>query len=350
MTGRGRSASVASYALVFFGLLLLFFALLVRFYAFPRLAKAPEDQFSTTVADGSGTYFSRGKLEQIPGAQLRSTRVVRGDVAASDDRTAVWDTFVTLTDASDASPISASEERVTFDRVTAEPVHCCNEKPDGHEGIVLKFPFDVEQRTYQFWDGTLKRAFPLQFQAAEDIRGVETYRFEQHVPPSKVQDLEVPGSIVGQPDVPNVQTEVFYSNTRTIWVEPASGTVVKGQEAIRQTLRTIDGQDRLTTLDATLAYNEETVRRQAESAAEARSSLNLLKTILPVGGSVLGVLLIAAGLVLASRRPAGPDRRDAGIGLVRDAGGPASAAAESKPAHAQSKPAAPAPGAGPGTT
>jgi hypothetical protein len=338
MTGRGRPASVAGYALVFFGLLLLFFALLVRFYAYPRLAKAPEDQFTTTVADGTGTYFNQGTLTEVVGAQFRSTRVVRGDVNASNDSTAVWDTFVTVTNAADGTPISAFEERVAFDRVTAEPVHCCGETP-AHQGIVLKFPFGVEQRTYQFWDGTLRRAFPLAFQAEESVLGVPTYRFEQRIPSNRVRELEVPGSLVGQEGVPNAKVELFYSNTRTVWVEPASGTVVKGQEAIRQTLRTIDGTDRITVLDGTLAYNDETVRRQAESAADARSSLNLLKTVLPIGGAALGLILALAGLVIASRRPAGPDRRDAGIGLVRDAGGPPGGASGSRPAPAGSKPA-----------
>jgi hypothetical protein len=325
MTGRGRPAIVVAYVLVFVGLLLLFFGLFERFYAYPRLAKAPEDQFSTLAADGTGSYFSRGTLQEVTGAQFRSTRVVRGDAAASNDDTAVWDTFVTVTDFADGTPISATRERVAFDRVTAEPVHCCGEDPF-HQGVVLKFPFNVEQRTYEFWDATLKRAFPLQFQGTDDIMGVRTYRFQQQIPPTKASETNVPGGLIGQPDIPMISVDVFYGNTRTVWVEPTSGIVVRGQESVRQTLRTLNGEDVITLLDGTLAYNDATVSRQVDAARQARSDLSLIRTTLPYGAGIAGLVLLVLGLAIGLRRRARPSGSDEGLGLLRDSGGPARAA------------------------
>jgi hypothetical protein len=338
MSGRGRPATMA-YVLLFIGFLLLFFALFERFYAYPRLAKAPLDQFTTLAADGTGTYFSRGKLTEISGAQVRSTRVVRADSGASNDSTAVWDTFVTVTDFSDGSPITAYKERVAFDRVTGEPVHCCGEDPV-HEGVALKFPFGVERRAYPFWDATLKRALPLEFQGEEDVQGVHTYRFEQRIEPTKSSETEVPGGLVGQPGVQVVSVDVVYGNTRTVWVEPTSGIVVKGQEQIRQTLRTVNGQDVITLLDGTLAYNDETVGKQVAAAKQARSDLNLIRTTLPVGVAVLGLLFLVAGLVLGMRGRARPSGGDEGLGILRDDGGPARAAAD-EPRAAPTEPAKP---------
>ena len=47
------------FVLVFVGLFLLFFGLFARVYTYPRLKKAPLDQYSEPVATGTGTYFNR---------------------------------------------------------------------------------------------------------------------------------------------------------------------------------------------------------------------------------------------------------------------------------------------------
>ncbi len=49
----------------------------------------------------------------------------------------------------------------------------------GFEGLYFKFPFQTEQKTYQFWDGSLGEAPDIEFQDAETIEGLEVYRFEQ---------------------------------------------------------------------------------------------------------------------------------------------------------------------------
>ena len=75
------------YVLVFLGLFAIFFGALERVYAYPRLKKAPLDQYSQPVATGTGTYFNRSpdKLREVTGAQLRNIRTVRGDVKAGTD-------------------------------------------------------------------------------------------------------------------------------------------------------------------------------------------------------------------------------------------------------------------------
>ena len=62
------------FVLVFVGLFLLFFGLFERFYAYPRLKKAPLDQYSSPVATGTGTYFNRSP-DTLRGhrAQLRTS-------------------------------------------------------------------------------------------------------------------------------------------------------------------------------------------------------------------------------------------------------------------------------------
>jgi hypothetical protein len=290
--------------LVFIGLFLLFFGLFERFYAYPRLKKAPLDQESQPVAVGTGTYFNRGTLREVPGAQLKNVRTVKGDPKAGTEEVAVWDSFVSTVDTADGGVIQATQERVALDRVTAQSVNCCGENPR-HQGLTLKFPFDARKQTYQFWDGPAGRALPAVYTREETIQGVKVYRFEQHIDRLTLGTQEIPGSLAGEPSVASVQTNIVYSNVKTIWVEPATGIIVKGQQAVNQVLEPTSGGGKdLTLLDGVLTYDDATVRANAKDAADAAGQLRLLSTILPVGALVVGLVLLVVGLLLL-RAPEG---------------------------------------------
>jgi hypothetical protein len=305
------------FVLIFVGLFLLFFGLVERVYAYPRLKKAPLDQYSSPVATGTGTYFNRSpdKLAEITGARLSNKRIVRGDVGAGTDDVAVWDSFNSTIDTADNGVITATQERIALDRVTAQSVQCCGENPR-HQGLTLKFPFDTEKTTYQFWDGPAQRALPAAFTRTEKLNGVTVYRFEQRINRLDVGDQEIPGSLAGDPETPSVQTNIVYSNLKTLWVEPTTGIIVKAQQDASQVLETQGGEPVLTLLDAVLTYDDATVGRNAEDAASGASRLRLLGTILPLAALFLGLVALAAGLVLLrspeGRRVARGERRPAG--------------------------------------
>jgi hypothetical protein len=257
------------------------------------------------VATGTGTYFNRSpdKLTEVTGAQLKNVRVVRGDVGAGSDEVAVWDSFNSTVDTADNGVVSATQERIALDRVTAQSVQCCGENPR-HQGLTLKFPFDTKQTTYQFWDGPAQRALPAAFTRTETINGVDVYRFEQRIDRLDIGDQEIPGSVAGDPDTPSVQTDIIYSNTKTLWVEPATGIIVKAQQDVTQVLETPGGEQVLTLVDATLTYDEATVSSNADDAAAGARQLRLLGIILPAVALFLGLVALAAGLVLL-RSPEG---------------------------------------------
>jgi Porin PorA len=293
------------YVLVFLGLFLIFFGVVERVYAYPRLKKAPLDQYSQPVATGTGTYFNRSpdKLKEVTGAELRNIRTVRGDVKAGSDEVAVWDSFNSTVDMADNGVITATQERIALDRVTAQSVRCCGENPT-HQGLTLKFPFDTRKQSYQFWDGPANAASPAQYTGEEVIQGVKVYRFEQRIDPRTLRTQEVPGSLAGAPNVDSVTTDVVYSNHKTLWVEPATGIIVKAQQDVSQVLQTPDGEPVLTLLDGVLTYDDATVKANAEDASSGASQLRLLGTILPVGGVLLGLVLTSIGLYLL-RAPQG---------------------------------------------
>jgi hypothetical protein len=305
------------FVLVFVGLFLLFFGLFERFYAYPRLKKAPLDQYSSPVATGTGTYFNRSpdKLAEVTGAQLMNKRIVRGDVAAGTDEVAVWDSFNSTIDTADQGVITATQERIALDRVTAQSVQCCGENPR-HQGLTLKFPFDTEKTTYQFWDGPAQRALPAAFTRTETLNGVDVYRFEQRIGLLDVGDQEIPGTLAGEPDTPSVQTNIVYTNLKTLWVEPTTGIIVKAQQDATQVLKTQGGEQVLTLIDAVLTYDEATVEQNADDAASGANRLRLLGTILPIAALLLGLISLAAGVVLLrspeGRRVARGESRPAG--------------------------------------
>jgi hypothetical protein len=293
------------YVLVFVGLFLLFFGLFERFYAYPRLRKAPLDQESAPVAVGTGTYFNRSpeKLREIDGAQLKNVRTVKGDPKAGSEEVAVWDSFTSTVDTADGGVITATQERIALDRVTGQSTNCCGENPR-HQGLTLKFPFDTKKQTYQFWDGPASRALPAVFTREETIQDVKVYRFEQRIDRLTLGSQELPGSLAGDPSVATVQTNIVYSNVKTIWVEPTTGIIVKGQQDVSQVLETTGGQQVLTLLDAVLTYDDATVDANAADAADSIGQLRLLSTILPIGAVLLGLVLLVVGLVLL-RAPEG---------------------------------------------
>ena len=304
------------FVLVFLGLFLLFFGLVERVYAYPRLKKAPLDQYSKPVATGTGSYFNRSpdKLREITGAQLKNVRIVRGDVKAGSDEVAVWDSFTSTIDTADQSVITATQERIALDRVTGQSVQCCGENPR-HQGLTLKFPFDTRKTTYQFWDGPAQRALPAAFTRTERLNGITVYRFEQRIDQLDIGDQDIPGTLAGDPATPSVQTDVIYSNIKTLWVEPSTGIIVKAQQDVAQVLRTPGGEQVLTLVDAVLTYDEATVDANADDAASGANRLRLLGTILPVAALALGLIALAAGLVLLrspeGRRVARGERRPA---------------------------------------
>jgi hypothetical protein len=288
--------------LVTVGVALLVLAPLLRFYALPNLAKAPLDQNSETVSVAEdATFLDVGALELRTGETLTASRRVIGDVAAGSDDTTVFDVFVRVEDSA-GTLVSGSLDRVAFDRRTSIARNCCGEslngEPKRHEGIEYKFPFGVEKKTYQYFDTTLGQASDMAYRATEKIEGLNVYKFEQRIEPTQIAELEVPGNLIGRTET-TVPVQRFYSNTRTVWVEPKTGAIVKGQEQQFSTLRDDSGSDKLTVTEANLVFTDATIKEQVKTAKDGARSITLLGTIGPIAAAVLGLILAGVGLVMA---------------------------------------------------
>jgi DUF3068 family protein len=286
---------VFAYALVTVGFILIFLAPLMRFYVTPRVEKAPLDVYDRTDAIGAGRYFDQGALEVVGPHALRNTSLYRGDVEAGTKKVAVYDHFESTKDLRTGQLIDIVRSRVAMDRVTGEAVRCCGaERQVGH---TLKLPFHTERTTYQFWDGTLKKAAPLRYVRDDRIAGLDVYVFEQDIPSTAIQTIEIPGSLADRPDEENVTAAMHYTAQTLIWVEPETGAVVSGSQHAE---RWLTDADRFLFLvsDTNLRLDEASIEHTASRIRSQIAQLRLVRLWVPVFGPILGAVLVVIGLLI----------------------------------------------------
>lgn len=305
------------YVLVALGLFLVVLAPAVKWVVAPKLAVAPlgctvdpdhpdlcDNGVSISPSSGMATsLFDPATLKERKDVPLVAIRRVRPDVEVSTSAETVYDTFQRVED-SEGTLVDASTARYGFDGHTSEMLDCCGANVGGKPitdvgGVMpLKFGFGVEQQDYEYFDDTLEKSTTASFQGTDEIDGLEVYVFEQVIEPTQIGELEVPGDLVGSSDASYVAPR-FYSNTRTMYVEPTTGVIINGEEKQLQTLRGPDGTDQLTLIDATLAFTDDNVAGAVATAEDGKSQLGLITTTIPIALLVLGLILGGLGLFLA---------------------------------------------------
>ncbi|MGC5029337.1 DUF3068 domain-containing protein [Micromonospora sp. DT229] len=303
------------------GVLLLALAAGLVFVVKPAMTKLPYDlEPSTSVAEAKGATFlqiTNGAVA-IDQADLKSTILVTPDrdktAALSGDLagdTVVWRVGQTVDRTDTKELISAYGAELALDRVSGAAVDWNDQFLDesgapekvSFAGQVYKFPFDAEQENYEVFDRDLRQTRMAEFKGTEEIEGLETYRYEQVISDEKLPlPAERVGLLLGALAPEATSGDVVYSNTRTVWVDPVTGSYIKVREQQKKTLMPNAGSP-VTLLDADFLYNDETVTASADRAKSSRGQLTILGVWAPLGLVVLGLALIAAAL-LFSRRPA----------------------------------------------
>ncbi|MDV5148852.1 DUF3068 domain-containing protein [Streptomyces sp. SBC-4] len=308
-----RSISPLSLILLGVGVFLLVLTQLLVWYVEPRAKRTPTDVDSTTVFSGQGSYFDTGSVSPVDGQTITITRRVLGDVAGGErSGNAIWDVSTqidspkTLALGDPRKSLQWTTERWVTDRRTNLPVRCCDEKPAFEGEAYLKFPFDVEKRSYSWWDSTLGATVPLEFQKVARVGGREGYRFVGSVKATPTGTRLVPGVLVGSSKPGQVAAEEWYSNTRIeLTVDQRTGRIMNALIAPKKTLRAPGSQKDAVTLLASerLEFTDETRREQVALASEDSDRLKLLGETAPVAGGLAGGLLAIAGAVLLIRGP-----------------------------------------------
>ncbi|MEF3115487.1 DUF3068 domain-containing protein [Streptomyces chrestomyceticus] len=307
-----KTASPFSLVLLGLGVFLLVLAPMLAWYVAPRAQRTPVDVDVTTVFTGTGSYFDTGTLRTKNRQKITVTRHVLGDVAESErSGRAVWDvsttvdTPVTLELKDPRKAFQWTLERWVTDRRTNAPVHCCKEAPTRFEGdAYLKFPFDVQRRTYRWWDNTLGAAVPLRFAGTKHVQGYEGYRFTGTVAPTRTGSRQVPGRLVGRPAQGQVQAEEWYANSGIeMVVEPRTGRIINASISPHKTLRAPGARTDAVTLlrGSGLEFTPATQRRQVALADADSTRLKTVGETAPLAAAVAGGGLTLFGVVLVVR-------------------------------------------------
>ncbi len=297
--------------LVGIGAFLVVIGVLARFYAYPALAVAPIDQNSVTNLEAKGaTILDLSTFREVTTDMSVVNRTV-GDVKASEDagdNTRVWAGTTSYRDQI-GNIRSRSAERYAFDAHTGEAINCCGsfvETTEGERvevkrsGLISKYPFGTEQKDYKFWDGTLGQAVTTKFVKESEIEGLKVYEFRYEVPTTTVSTREIPPSLIGSDATEAIVADVQYSTITTHWVEPTTGVVIDRVSETQNTLA-VDGETVITTSGGEFSYTDQQVKDNVEEYKGKATSLNLVHTTVPLVGLILGLLLIAGGVLLTRR-------------------------------------------------
>ena len=298
------------------GAFLMTFGLLLRFYAAPRLIAAPAGIYRTvTLADPHASYFDENTLTTRHSVTLTFDETIRGDATASTGTIAVWDLFTVLEDPERNVQLNVAFQRSAFNRRTGELTNCCGASANDdtqvrQDGIgAVKWPITTQKTTYQVYDLTTRRAWPAVYSGTARVQGLLTYRFAQRIPPTVVQQLPgVPTSLLGLPGAShNVVANRTFQASNTFWVDPLTGVPVDTEERILSVLHGPGGQGRLMVANADLKMTPASQHSLAALARQNAVAITTLRQTGPLGGLLLGFLLVLAGTVPLPRPPGPPE-------------------------------------------
>jgi hypothetical protein len=309
---------------ILFGLGVLFVVLAVGlpFYVAPAATKLPYDlKRSTSVVEAKNATFLQLKGGSPPtvytNKDLRSTTTVVPQPILTEqlqkefkDNAVVWDVYSSTARADNGEKISESVTEIALDRVSGVPVDWSGAwVNDGTKtttkfaGQIYKFPFDTQKKDYKFWDGEMGASAPVaKFEAVESIGGVEVYRFKQVIPWYKTATDKGSVDYLLSNFAPKATSgDVWYQNTRTLWVEPVTGAFLNVREQREQELRDDTG-GKTTLLRADFSYTKETQDNSVKSAKDNKFQLQLVSLWGPIVLGVLGLILIIVGAMMARSR------------------------------------------------
>ena len=322
--------------LVGLGALLIVAAILTPTYGVSQLAKTPLDLEITTIASNKAGAPS----------EVLDAKSLDGDAPLKVDKNVslISQRFLTVEDPSDKTNmtiqagqtlrntgksgdtglLSATIDRVTINRKTGAPI---DDDPNGsiavtvdskgnsvpdpvqHTGLQYRFPIGTEKTTYPYFDINARKSFDMKFVEETEINDLKVYHFQQQVPPTDLtkvvsspsNQLSLDASKWGVEGEGKITMNRYYANTRDIWVEPKTGTVVKGGEQLHLYYARTADKPEVTAINASLVFDEDTVGSQIDEAQKYMDELSLYGRTLPIIFGVVGAIVLIAGLVLGLR-------------------------------------------------
>lgn len=166
----------------------------------------------------------------------------------------------------------------------------------------LTFPANVDKRTYDVFDPTLRAAVPAEFVGEEQIAGRTVYRFRQVIAPTNVAQLYADARNTAYFPGPDGQPQrafYFHSAERELLVDRISGLVVGIDEKVDDFYGDATGRgiENIVMYDAVMDDAQVSQLVQAVSGVEPASRMHTIARIV----AALGAVLTAIGAISAVR-------------------------------------------------
>lgn len=228
--------------------------------------------------------------------------------------------------------VNAIKDRVTLDRKNALPRLAARGAseiqydsgqaavlvPD-RRGVTYLLPFDTEPADREFFDAVTRTTVPLVYDGDTEVHGRDVDRFRAEVP-----DTDLARAALGRPVGTNVSitrpaswfgvgdtsrpltANLHHRSSWDLAVDPRTGTIVDATITVDEVYRFPDGTPgvpadfELPHLRATFSYDEDTQTRMTDLADDLASPILIWGRLVPIGTAILGVVALAAGLVLTN--------------------------------------------------
>ena len=189
---RGATVRRSLRVLALLGGFLVVSAVLAQFWAPGQLMKTPIDSDTTFLrGDGTAKLDRRDHAQRVPREGLERHAGRQGQVH-DRRRRGLHDLVLLVNDEGDVPGcvdaddpegrlLSASTDVFATDRVTALAVNDREYLPadaEPHEGLMNKWPFDAEKKTYPYWDGTVGTAVDAIYAGHRGVDGIDTYVYK----------------------------------------------------------------------------------------------------------------------------------------------------------------------------
>jgi Porin PorA len=277
------------------GAFLVAIGLFAQFYMGKALLKTPLDVDQIIHVDGQAQVpNAKGKIQETP---VLAWSVYHVDTSLSDSTVVSFQNSQCLVKDIGDPPgcvssddpqdrlLSATTDNYATNRRTAESVNDPKYVPAGsvpHSGVINKWPFLAEKKTYTYWDDSLQKGVQATYAGTDKLDGHEVYVYDVQVPQT---EMDVAEGVKG-----------YYTDDKQLYVDQLTGSVVNQVE--HQVRTDLHGNP---VIDLHIQFTDAQVKKLIDEAKDNATQLNLIRTTIPIVGYVAGVPLFLIGLVLTTR-------------------------------------------------
>ena len=281
--------------LLFLGAFLIVIGVMAQFYMRDALLKTPINVNQVIHLNGTAQLpNAKGVVESTPviatSNYLTNTALSDSSVASFENAQCVVKDVnnpVGCPPADDPQGrlLSATTDNFATDRRTAEAVNDPAHLPPGsvqHEGLINKWPFLAEKKTYTYWDDGTQQGVDATYSGTTKLDGHEVYVYDVQVPKTKI---EVAAGVEG-----------YYTDDKQVYVDQLTGSVIDQRE--HQVRTDLQGNP---VIDLTIGFTDAQVKSLVDDAKTNGKSLKLIRNVLPLVGLFVGVPVFVIGLILTLR-------------------------------------------------